>query len=499
MCEPITVTAPCGTMEGFQGEQGILTFLGIPFARAKRFQIPQSLPPFSGILEAKAYGPAPIQAEPDPFFAKRNGDFLDVPTSEDCLNLNIWTADLTTPKKAVLFWVYGGSYIMGYNYKRLNLPENLVKAHPELLVVAPNYRVGVLGSLNLSSIDPQGTYRHSNNLALLDIIAALRWTHENIAAFGGDPENVTLYGHSAGSNAISHLLVIPEAEGYFQKAIMQSSYMTDLGTVALDTSEEIGRKFLELAGVSDLKGLLALSSQKILEAQKKLFGFRYGGSKASKLFSPVQDGLTVRMDAFERMVRGDFQAQALMIGGSEGEYDQMFLKMNAEETKASVIQRNADKQVTEADMDAFRALHPEMTEKEAYMTVHNDLGLRLGGEWIGRACCAHVPVYEYAFRLRDLKEGWRALHGAPCNYVFGNLIPEGAPENLSRQMMAAWAAFCVTGSPNNPEIPEWPAYHPDSGVMAIDTGWMVEDGYWAKDFHFWQDRFAENRLMPERK
>ena len=163
-----TVTTPCGTIEGFQGEEGVCTFLNIPFAKAGRWQAPKAIPPFSGVLEAKAYGPAPIQAEPDPFFAKRNGDFLDVPTSEDCLNLNIWAADLKTPKKAVLFWVYGGSYIMGYNYKRLNLPEKLVKAHPELLVVAPNYRVGVLGSLNLSSVDPDGAYRFSNNLARSD-------------------------------------------------------------------------------------------------------------------------------------------------------------------------------------------------------------------------------------------------------------------------------------------------------------------------------------------
>ena len=148
-------------------------------------------------------------------------------------------------------------------------------------------------------------------------------------------------------------------------------------------------------------------------------------------------------------------------------------------------------------MDAFRQLQPEMTEKEAYMTVHNDLGLRLGGEWIGRACCAHVPVYEYVFRLRDPQEGWRALHGAPCNYVFGNLIPEGAPQNLSRQMMAAWAAFCTTGNPNNPEIPQWPAYVPDGGVMCIDTSWQIEEGYWKKDFHFWQDRFQENALLQK--
>lgn len=496
MCRTTVAHPPCGTIEGFQGEEGVCIFLNIPFAKAGRWQAPKAIPPFSGVLEAKAYGPAPIQAEPDPFFAKRNGDFLDVPTSEDCLNLNIWAADLKTPKKAVLFWVYGGSYIMGYNYKRLNLPEKLVKAHPDLLVVAPNYRVGVLGSLNLSSVDPDGAYRFSNNLALLDLIAALRWTNQNIEAFGGDPENVTMYGHSAGSNAISHLLVIPEAEEFFQKAIIQSSYMTDLGTVAMDTSEEIGRKFLELAGVSSLEEALALSAEQILEAQKKLFGFRYGGSKASKLFSPVQDELTVSSEAFRRLAEGDFKAKALMIGGSEGEYDQMFLKMNTEETKASVIQRNSDKGVTEADMEAFRLLHPEMTEKEAYMSVHNDLGLRLGGEWIGRACCSHIPVYEFTFRLRDPKEGWRALHGAPCNYVFGNLIPEGAPEQLSFQMMDVWAAFAKSGDPNTPAIPEWPKYEPDGAVMAIGEQWELDRGYWKKDFAFWKDRFAEKRWMP---
>ena len=491
----VTVDTPCGKIEGFRGKEGILTFLNIPFATAKRWQPPEEITSFSGALPAKAFGPAPIQAEPDPFFAERNGDFPHVPVSEDCLNLNIWAADVTVPKKSVLFWVYGGSYIMGYNYKRLNLPENLVKAHPELIVVACNYRVGVLGSLNLSFLDPGGRYRFSNNLALLDIIAALKWTHRNIASFGGDPGNVTLYGHSAGSNAISHLLVIPEAGDYFQKAVCQSSYMTDLGTVALDTSEEIGRTFFETAGVSTLSDALSLSPEEILAAQKKLFGIRFGGGKASKLFSPVQDGLTVGTDAFERLVKGEFKVKALMIGGSEGEYDQMFLKMDAEETKTSVIQRNTDKKVTENDMKAFRRLHPEMSDKEAYMTVHNDLGLRLGGEWIARACCSHIPVYQFTFRLRDPKEGFRALHGAPCNYVFGNLIPKGAPERLPEQMMDVWAAFAASGNPNVPSIPHWPAYHPDGDVMAIGETWTLDPGYWKADFAFWRERFAENSIL----
>lgn len=494
MQDPV-VTAPCGTFEGVRTDSDILAFYNVPFALAERWKAPIALPPSSGISPAKNYGPAPIQAEPDPFFAKRNCDFTNVLTSEDCLNLNIWTSDLTVKKKAVLFWVYGGSYIMGYNYKRAYLPENFIKSHPEVLVIAPNYRVGVLGSLNLSSLHPGEDYKFSNNLALLDLIAALRWVNQNIEAFGGDPQNVTLYGHSAGSNAISHLMVIPEAEPYFQKAICQSSYMTDLGTVALDTSEEIGKKFFELAGISTLYEGLALSTEQILDIQNKLFGFRYGGSKASKLFSPVQDNIVVDTHAYERMVKGDFRLKSLMIGGSEGEYDQMFLKMDPSETKASVLQRNADKKISECDLDSFAALHPEMSKKEAYMSVHNQLGLTLGGEWIARACCPHIPVYQYMFRLRDPKEGFRALHGAPCAYVFGCLIPEGAPKNLSSQMMDVWASFITSGSPEYETIPSWPPYRPDGSVMAIDENWTVEEEFWKKDFALWKDCFEENLIL----
>lgn len=495
MKDNIVISTSAGRCVGTCDEQDVIRFLNIPFATAQRWMPPQPMAPVDGVINTTTYGLAPIQAEPDLFFAKRNGDFTDVPTGEDCLNLNIWMGDMETPKKSVLFWVYGGSYIMGYNYKRYTLPEPFVKAHPEIMVVACNYRVGVLGSLNLSSIDPQGDYRYSNNLALLDIIAALRWTQDNIGAFGGDAGSVTLYGHSAGSNAISHLLAIPQAQPYFQKAICQSSFMTDLGAVALDTSQEIGEKFLELANVKTVEQALALTPQQVLDTQKQLFAFQYGGSKASKLFSPVEDELTVSSDAYGRMVRGETSLKALLIGTSEGEYDQMFLKKSVEESKEFVLQRNKDKQVSPSDLDSVLGLFPEITEKEAYMSVHNDLGLRLGGEWIARAYADKIPVYQYCFHLREPKEGWRAAHGAPCYYVFGSLVPENAPPELSRQMMNAWAAFCKSGDPNQPDITPWPLYTPDGPVMMIAQDWVVDSGYWKRSFHFWKERFAENKVL----
>lgn len=498
MSDQIRVQLSFGSLEGVRSESGVLVFKNIPFASAKRWQAPGPVESFDcSARDPQSYGPAPIQPPPDPFWAKRSGELTEFPTDEDCLNLNIWVGDLDTPKKSVLFWIYGGSYIQGYNYKRGYLPENFVKAHPEVLVVAPNYRVGVLGSLNLSSLTNQEEYRFSNNLALLDLVEALRWTQRHISAFTGDPENVTLYGHSAGSNAISHLLVMPSARGLFTRAIAQSSYMTDLGTVALDTSEEIGKKVFELTGVHTLEEALALPAGQLLEAQKALFHFKFGGSKASKMFSPVADGIIVMPDAFQCFADGRINVRELMIGGSQGEYDQMFLKKDLEESRRFVVERNADKRVTLEDVQRFVALHPEMTEKEAVMTVHNDLGLCLGGEFIGRACAKHIPVYEYVFCLRDPEEGWRALHGAPCNYVFGTVIPKGAPEQLERKMMDTWAAFIRTGDPNHPGIPVWPRYRPDGPVMMIDAQWRLTDGYWKTDFSFWGPRFTEYALLQE--
>lgn len=486
------LTAPCGQMQGVE-TNGISIYRNIPFALAPRWQAPVASEPWQGVRECLEYGPAPIQNGPDPYWAKRTGEPTEFPQSEECLNLNVWVGNSTTPKKAVLFWVYGGSYILGYNYKKSYLPDDFVAKHPEIIVVAPNYRVGVLGSLNLSSLTDSRDYAFSNNLALLDILCALHWTQKNITAFGGDPDKVTLYGHSAGSNAISHLMAMPQAKGLFKRTICQSSYMTDLGTVALDTSEAIGKKFFELAGCTTLDEALALPCEKILQVQKELFKYQYGGSHASKMFSPVEDGLVVAKEPFSAFVRGEFNGEQVMIGGSQGEYDQMIRPKTLEESKEFVVARNADKKLTPEKVEEFIALHPEMDAKEAVMSIHNELGLSLGGEWIGRAICKKVPVYEYNFWLREGEEHFRAAHGAPSNYVFNTLPAPDAPAGLVEQMMDSWAAFIQTGDPNNARIPAWPRYEPDGTVMVMDREWKTVNGYWAKDFAFWRSSFAENK------
>lgn len=473
---------------------GVTVFRSIPYAKAQRWQ-PARLYELTGpSYQAAEWGTVPVQGPPAPFFAKRSGERTDLPCGEDCLNISIWAGDLQQKNKPILFWVYGGAYIAGYNYRKGFTPEEFAKAHPEILVVAPNYRIGILGSMNLSSLTRDPVYRTSNNLALLDLITALYWVHKYATAFGGDASKITMYGHSAGSNAISHLLTMPLAKGLFRRAICQSSFMTDLGTVEYCTSQEIGQKFLELAGADTLEAALALTPEEILAAQKQLFRYSFGG-KPSKMFSPVIDGIVVQAEGFRAFVEGNFCAEQLMIGGSEGEYDQRFWEMSPDETREAVRLGNADKKVTQQDIQDYLKLFPERDEKESYMTIHNVLGLTLGGEWIARASAPHCPVYDYQFRLRSDAGEHRALHGDPTYYVFGTLMDAAAPKELSRQMMDAWAAFVKTGDPNHPGIPAWPTVSQQHTVMTIGETWQTVPEYFQRDISFWADRFEENRYF----
>lgn len=485
-------------VNGVKEESGILSFRSIPYATAERWQKAKPSDLDTEGLEAQRFGNVPPQGPPSPFFAQRSGELTELPCSEDCLNICIWTGDNKLKNKPVLLWVYGGAYIAGYNYRKGFTPEELVKAHPDIVVVSPNYRVGVLGSLNLSGLTDDPAYADSNNLALLDIIEAMHWVQKYIGCFGGDPDNVTLYGHSAGSNAISHLLVNPEVKGLFRRAVCQSSFMTDLGTVEYDTSAAIADSFFKAAGVEDLQQALELPIEQLLNAQKTLFRGKYPG-KASKLFSPVIDGRTVKADSFAGYANGGIYAESLIIGGSEGEYDQTGWDLSPDEIRAGIIARNSDKHVTVQDIERYISLFPERDETESCLSINNVLGLTMGGEFIARAAAKHIPVYEYQFCLRSDNGVHRALHGDPTYYVFGTLTDKNAPSQLQKQMMDTWVSFMKTGDPNNPQIPDWPRISEQNSVMIIGNSWTPVPEYFSRDYSCWADRFAEANYMNDIK
>ena len=474
-----------GTVEG----SGVVSFKGIPFAKPPvgelRWMPPQKLDPGSLTMPADAYPPAPIQPDmPEPL-AKRLGEATHRVQSEDCLYLNMWAWDLDTPKKAVLFWVYGGSFTIGDASRLQSRGERFVANHHDIVVVAPNYRLGVLGSLNLSALDEAGKYADSCNLNLLDQRAALEWVHENADAFGGDAGNITMYGHSAGSNSISHHLAIPESSKLIDKAICQSSFLVGHGTVSIDESLEFAKKFFDLLGVETLEDALAISAEALKGAQQKLCGLAYT--------PPVCDMRTVFPNELERLASGELKGKKILIGNSTGEFDQLFAGKTVEEARSLVMSRAEQRIGNDAKwVDGFCELHPEMGEVEALMTANNELCMTYGGELQARALAGSNEVRKFLFSWADPESGARAPHGAPCPFVFGNDIPFNAPADLYEKTQGVWASFIKSGEVEGEGVPAWPQYGRDGGfVMDIDEVWSLLDDPWKGDFAYWAPVYPE--------
>ena len=199
---------------------------------------------------------------------------------EDCLRLNVWTPAVDTAKRPVMVFIHGGGYLWGSNADPLYDCGNLAR-RGNVVTVNFNYRMGALGYLDLSAVGGDA-YLDSGNLAVLDQVAALKWVRDNIANFGGDPANVTVFGESAGAGSVSTLLTVKEARGLFRRAIPQS------GAIRITRSKEhalrVTQRFMELAGVSDVKGLKALSQADFLKAQEKLI--KEAGLACDRLFGP---------------------------------------------------------------------------------------------------------------------------------------------------------------------------------------------------------------------
>src|SRR6478609_2261090 len=235
--EQPAVRTKAGELRGTY-ENGIAVFRGVPYAAAPigelRFSPPQPTPPWQGVRDATQDGPIPPQGRSR--LAHIMGDF-ERRQSEDCLTLNIWTPAAYSKKRPVLVWIHGGAFASGAGSLPWYSGERFA-ANGDVVVVSINYRLGVLGFLCLPGVS-------DGNLGLLDQVAALRFVRDNIAAFGGDPDNVTVVGQSAGASSIAFLMTMPQARGLFRRAIMQSTPFGRL-TRVLDDSHRVGRRLLEV-------------------------------------------------------------------------------------------------------------------------------------------------------------------------------------------------------------------------------------------------------------
>jgi len=469
-----------GVVEGLT-DSGARVFRGIPYAAPPigdlRWREPQPAAAWKGVRKATEFGPRCVQG---PIFDDMV--FRDQP-GEDCLCLNVWTP--ARPEKLpVMVWIHGGGFQAGSASEPRQDGGRL--ARKGVVVVSLNYRLGVFGFLAHPALTKESAHGASGNYGLMDQVAALRWVRDNVAGFGGDPGNVTIFGESAGSFAVSALMASPLARGLFQRAIGESgAYLgrSVLEQKALAASEEKGSAFAASIGADSLPALRAMPADAVLQAALKV----------QPWFEPTLDGYVTPKPADDVYAAGEQSRVPLLAG------------WNADEVRASVVlakDRPTAKSFTEQTRarfgpaaDAVLKAYPAGSDAEALESaaaLAGDLFIGYGTwKWIDvHEKTGGSPVYRYSFdRKIPVAPGTKvegvpatatdvgARHAGEIEYVFGALDTiadapwEPADRQLSDLMMTYWSNFARTGDPNGPGQPTWPRHTEPDGfqVMHLDA------------------------------
>ncbi len=452
MIRPVADTI-YGKVQGAQSG-GVNVWRGIPFAAPPvgelRFRAPQPPEPWDTVREAVEFGPAAHQ--PPSSSSIRFGGTQPV-FSEDCLYLNVWAPASGQELLPVMVWIHGGTFLTGAGSQPMFNGASMAEAG-NVIVVTVNYRLGPFGFLHLSPFGP-----FESNLGLLDQIAALQWVQDNIAAFGGDPKRVTVFGESAGSMSIAALLAMPAAKGLFAGAIMQSGAAQ---TLKPQQGAQIAEAFLaELGG--DVNLLQAVPAQDILTAAAKM-AYRLSGDSLSLLFQPLIDPQTLPVEPAEAVAGGAAGGIPLMIGTNLHE-GHLFFRGDREGAGFDQSLKALELMLGVDNLAELASHYPKNWEGQAALMT--DLYFWDSSIAFAERQLPHAPVWMYRFDwtipghpLLD-----KAIHGAEIYYVFNTIdllhqygvsvSPEMAA--LAAQMQAAWTAFAHRSSPEAAGL-DWPAY-----------------------------------------
>jgi para-nitrobenzyl esterase len=465
--EPIQVTG--GLITGtptIQWTPGVRLYRDIPYAAPPvgdlRWRPPQPVTPWTGVKAADHYSAVCMQAQADTEgTAWREGTY---PVSEDCLYLNVWTpAQTADAHLPVMVWIHGGGNVRGAASE--NQYDGAYFARKGVVFVSLNYRMGIFGFFAHPGLTQESEHHSSGNYALLDQIAALEWVHDNIANFGGDPQKVMIFGHSAGSSNVSTLLASPLAHGLFERALMQSGENLAKGTTLAD-AEKNGERYAESVGAHTIADLRKMPAEELLKTMPRRMG-------------TVVDGWVLPEDVYSTFADGKQNDVPLIVGTVAND-----TPGPAAQTKAADVPAYAKKTFGSL-ADEYMKIYPANDDQQA---AKADLAFRTNRAMANARQLARLqlktgksPVYWYWFtHLSPFPEGmiwdgqpakdYGAYHGSELMYVFQTFPMQDwawrpVDLRLGDQVSSMWVQFAKTGSPDGAGLPEWPAYNANANVL----------------------------------
>lgn len=476
-----------GEVEGI--DKGIAVFKGIPFARPPvgdlRFRAPQPPEPWTGIRSAMQYGPAAPQPR-ESFFPAMSPPVID----EDCLYLNVWTPRVDDGKRPVMVWIHGGGFLSGASSLPWYRGETLAANH-DVVVVSINYRLGALGFIYLDQLVDE-ELGAASNLGIRDQIAALEWVRDNVEAFGGDPNNVTIFGESAGAMSVGTLLGTPAAKSLFHRAILQSGAAHNVTTP--EDATIVAERFLELVEISpsDARSLRSVEWEHLISKYNAITAFAVRTLLGILPFEPVVDGDLIPKPAKESLFEGLSADVPVLIGTNADEFN-LFAVMNTDLSAISErnLARRIERHITGAEgsgRERARQIWKTYekvigSDEEVPLALMTDVVFRIPAIRTSEVQCQHQPctyqyLFEYKSPARPNGKPLGSFHGLEIPFVFGVadkpsaafLVGEGGHVlDLSKKMQEAWIEFARTGKPGTQDLPDWPAYDLERrSVMILD-------------------------------
>lgn len=475
-----------GKVKGYI-HKGIYTYKGLPYAQAERFMAPARPKAWEGVRSSLSYGPVC----PTDITTNVNDEF-EFPfqhnwgyVNENCQSLNVWTQKINDGKKRpVMVWLHGGGFTAGSYVELPSYDGENLSRKGDVVVVSVNHRLNVLGFLDLSAYGEK--YKSSANVGLMDLVTALQWVKKNIAQFGGDPDNITIFGQSGGGGKVTSLMNAPSAKGLFQKAIVQSgSYLSSFNEKSV--AQKIGAALLEELGLqsSQVDSLQKISYEQLNAAGKKalkkvsdamkaegkpIAGFGLGwGPSLDGTFLPYQPNETAALALSKNI--------PLLVGSTKNEFTPFTpgtRDITLDTAKSKLEKKYGDK--TEAYLAAVKKAYPNTVKPSDYTDI--DLTFRPGTIRHAnlKAMPGAAPVYMYMFSWQSpVNDGiYKSMHCMELPFVFNNIarceeMTGGGKEAyvLADKMSQAWINFARTGMPYANGLPSWPAYTKQNGTLMI--------------------------------